>query len=230
MPGHQSQSSARQVKADKEAELRRRRTEQLETIRAAAEGLRDAVRSARDKSEQGETLANHLSGFYEEVDKLAKGKALLEATDLTVEHVNHIVRDAKVLIEGDAYLDRIKEFVPAGNNPLYPDVLLTTRAVQQAVSRFQSRLVSRRQDLILRLREAETIVRALQLFLDNDGHIATKEDVATMIDHPAAEWFRGAYASSEFDFLRLDNRDMVAYLSADLTISDGGSDSSDGQQ
>jgi hypothetical protein len=220
MPGQQSQGSARQAKADKEAELRSRRLGQLKTVQAVAEALQNAVRSAHDKGEQCGTLSDHLSGLYEEVDKLAKGKALLEATDLTVEHVNNVVRDAKALIAGDTYLDRVKEFVPAGNNPLYPDVLLTVRAVQQAVSRFQTQLDRRKQNLARSSQEARTIICALQFFVDYDGNVATKEQVATMIDHPVETWFRGDYGIKAFDFPRLDNRDIGAYLSASLESSD----------
>jgi hypothetical protein len=229
MPGQQSRGSAGQAKADKEAAELRRRQMQLDSIRAAAEVVENAVRSVGDKSVQCETLADHLSGFYEEIDKLAKGKALLEATDLTVKHVNEIIRDAKAIVEGDAYLDRIKEFVPAGNNPVYPDVLLTVRAVQQAVSRFQSKLDSQKKDLALRSREAKTIICALRLFVDHGGHVATKKNVETMMDDPVAAWFNGLYGDESFDFVRLDNRDIAAYLSAGLTVSGSSGDSSDGQ-
>jgi hypothetical protein len=165
-------------------------------------------------------FSNHLSGFYEEVDKLAKGKALLEATDLIVEHANNIVRDAKELIQGDVYLDRIKEFVPAGNNPLYPDVLLTARAVQQAVSRFQPQAASRKQKLTTRLQEAKTIVCALRLFLERGN--AKETEVAMIMDRPAETWFKGNYDNKYFDFVRLDNRDMNEYLLEGMTtVADG---------
>ena len=111
MPPQKSGGGTGQPNADKvPPELRRRRTQQLEIAKAAAERLETALHSARDKSERSEALANHLSGFYgfyEEVDKLAKGKALVEATDLIVEHANAIVQDAKALIQGDSYLDRV---------------------------------------------------------------------------------------------------------------------------
>jgi hypothetical protein len=211
MPPQESGGGAGQPNADKiPPELRRRRTQQLETAKAAAERLETALHSARDKSERSEALANHLSGFYDEVDKLAKGKALVEATDLIVEHANAIVQDAKALIQGDSYLDRVKEFVPAGDNPVYPDVLLTARTVQQAVGRFQSLLVRKEQNLALRLRDAKTIVSALRFFLDLSGHIATTADVAKLIDQLSPAWFTG---NGNFDFVRLDNRDIAEYLS-----------------
>ena len=81
-----------------------------------------------------------MDGFYEEIDKLTKGKALMEVTPLMLEQVNDVIRDSKAMVKGDTYLDRIKEFVSAGNNPLYPDVLVTLRALQQVLERFEENL------------------------------------------------------------------------------------------
>lgn len=147
MSEQQAGRNAKQARAGQAATESRFRKKQLEDTQAAVAKLEIALRSARDKDERCEALTSHLLGFYEEVDKLTKGKALLEATDLIVEHANDVVRDAKTLIEGDPHLDRIKEFVPAGNNPVYPDVLLTARAVQQALMRFQSQIKNLRQGL-----------------------------------------------------------------------------------
>ena len=122
------------------------RTQQLEITQGGVDRLETALRSISEKDEQCKSFADHLSGFYAEVDKLAKGKTLVPATDLIVEQANNIVRDAKTLIEGDPYLDRIKEFVPAGDNPVYPDVLLTARVVQQAVGRYQRQLDTPKKD------------------------------------------------------------------------------------
>src|ERR1700689_3653359 len=93
--------NSKQARAGQAATETRLRKKQLEDTQAAAAKLEIAVRAARDKDERCEALTSHLLGFYEEVDKLTKGKALLEATDLIVEHANDIVRDAKSLIEGD---------------------------------------------------------------------------------------------------------------------------------
>ncbi len=71
--------------------------------------------------------------------KLAKGKSMLEATHLAVQEANQIIRDAKTIIAGDPYLDRVKEFVPAGENPVYPDILDSVRNVVQALERAESR-------------------------------------------------------------------------------------------
>jgi hypothetical protein len=83
---------------------------------------------------------SHLQGLYDEVDKLAKGKSLLPTSDLLVELVNSLITDTKNLVFRDEYLDRLKTFVPAGNNPNYPDVLIALRILQQTLERFASLL------------------------------------------------------------------------------------------
>jgi hypothetical protein len=216
MPGQPVRSN-RQAKADEEAriaaETMRRRLEQQNAIGAATKRVEDAIASVREKRKKCERLASHLAGFYEEVDKLAKGKALLEATDLIVEHANNIVRESKGLIQGDPYLDQIKEFVPAGNNPVYPDVLWVARAVQQAVERYGAELRSEEELLEPKLLLGKTILAALRFFTEREGRVATRQSIATIIDNPPSEWFHGSYGSEEFNFTRLDNRDIVAYLS-----------------
>jgi hypothetical protein len=56
-------------------------------------------------------------------------------TDLAVAQANDTIRDAKKIIKKDVYLDRIKEFVPAGDNPVYPDVLVIIRSVRDSLDR-----------------------------------------------------------------------------------------------
>ncbi len=53
-----------------------------------------------------------------------------------MEAVNSQIADAKGMVFRDVYLDRLKEFVPAGNNPSYPDLLLALRILQQCLERF----------------------------------------------------------------------------------------------
>jgi len=223
MPGQPIRNN-RQARADQEArlaaDLMRRRVKQHSEIEAATKRIEETIASVKGEEKRCDRLASHLTGFYEEVDKLAKGKSLLQATDLIVEHANNIVRESKALIHGDPYLDQIKEFVPAGDNPLYPDVLWVARAVQQAVERYRSELRALEGALRPKLRVAKTILAALRFFIDKDGYVATKASVATVEDDPPDEWFHGHYGSEEFDFNRLDNRDVVAYLLEGVAASD----------
>lgn len=106
---------------------------------------------------------SHLQGLYSEVDKLAKGKSLIPASDMLVDLANSLITDAKAVVFRDTYLDRLKTFVPAGDNPSYPDVLIALRVVQQTLERFASLLeaeTAKHSDIGSQL---ATIVAALQV-------------------------------------------------------------------
>jgi hypothetical protein len=160
-------------RAEKEAEERRvaeqlkaRRLAQLEQVQAAVQELEQRLEAELSNARMHAELTSHLDGFYEEIDKLTKGKAMLEVTDLVVETTNNIIRDAKKIILDDAYMARVKEFVPAGNNPVYPDVLVTLRTVRQAVSRYGEGRTDRGKLIPPRLGEARTVAAALSCSID----------------------------------------------------------------
>jgi hypothetical protein len=115
--------------------------------------------AARIRSSQG----SHLHGLYDEVDKLAKGKSLLPTSDLLVELVNSLITDMKNLVFRDEYLDRLKAFVPAGNNPNYPDVLVALRILQQTLERFASLLETETTRHLDTGTQLATILGALQV-------------------------------------------------------------------
>lgn len=197
-------------------ELRTSRTRQLESARLALGTLEETLRAGRKTTRRHEALSSHLNGFYDEIDKLAKGKTLLEVTDLVVEQANNIIRDAKSILDNDTYLDRTKEFVPAGDNPVYPDVLLSVRVVRESLGRFGTRLKKRDEHIEERLREARTIEAALEHYIEIN-EIPSKEDVEKVIDHDDVvdAWFRGSFGGEHFDLNRLDRVSLDEYLSAD---------------
>jgi hypothetical protein len=209
--------AARAAKQERlDAEIRHRK-QQLETTDTAIGRLKLALKSAQDKADKSGVLISHLAGFYEEVDKLAKGKALFAATDLIVENANSIIRDAKELIDsGDVYISRLKEFVPAGDNPVYPDILMATRIIQQAMIRFKEVAEKRRTSLTGANQEATTIKFALELLIEGEGEVPTKRDLAAVMDNPAYNWFIGNTGHETFNLSRLDRLDVAEYLTGQL--------------
>lgn len=206
-------------------ELRSKRAGQLESTRLAIAKLEDGLRKDHTIVARSEALSSHLTGFYEEIDKLAKGKTLLEVTDLIVEQTNYIIRDAKAIVEQDVYLDRVKEFVPAGNNPVYPDVLLAVRTVQQCLERLDAKLEVREKMSATMLRNARTIRSALECYLDSENDYASLEDVKAILldDQIVDTWFRGDYTNGHyFDFDRLDRVNVDTDLS--MTYESQGED------
>jgi hypothetical protein len=225
MPAKQPSLKAQQAKAARVARAgleSAARMRQLEDAQAAVAALESALKSVREEKEVCSTLDNHLIGFYDEIDKLAKGKSLMAATDLIVEHANSIVRDAKALIKQDVYVDRIKEFVSAGDNPVYPDVLVTLRAVKQAVDRCNPRLEESIKRIIWKLSEARTIATALRHYMDSEGEIPTKAQIEIGVRNPASTWFDGAYSHSSFKLSRLDSLSIREHLTAGLTTVEDG--------
>jgi len=151
------------------------RKEQLDSTLTALEKhekFGDAIRKAR----QNHTVqTSQLRGLYEEVDKLTKGKSVVPPSDLFVEVVNTQIADAKALIFRDAYLDRLKSFVPAGDNPSYPDILLSLRILQQASERFTSMLEVEADKHSTTGTELQTIAAALRVAEQDEIRFYTED-------------------------------------------------------
>ena len=122
------------------------RQEQLDQVLAELKRHAELGRLITAAKRTHAAQVSHLEGVYSEVDKLTKGKSLVPTSDLLVEVVNSLIFDAKGLMHRDTYLDRLKTFVPAGDNPAYPDVLVALRILQQTLSRFDSMLDSESAD------------------------------------------------------------------------------------
>ena len=173
-PARERKKSEKQAAADA---LRNQRMKKLETANSAVARLQDELRTVSRLANRRDALVSHLEGFYQEIDKLTKGKTLLPVTPLMVEQANDIIRDAKGIVTGDTYLDRIKEFVPAGDNPLYPDVLVVMRGVRDGLERGEGQLQGRRSHLDDLLTEAKTISIALRLNVVDGEEVVLKENV-----------------------------------------------------
>lgn len=214
-------------KAARKAAEKRRRAEEL--LRTRRQQLTDALQAVARLEEQlgtirkdigrYETLTSHLTGFYEEINKLAKGRTLFEVSDLVVDQANDIVRDSKAIIQGDIYLDRVKEFVAAGDNPKYPDVLLTLRAIQQSLARFGSGIADREKRIVFTLQEGRTILKALECYV-NESLCPSVADIKArlVVGAPAGHWFKDPDYSGNgpFDFDKLDRLNLTEYLSKEL--------------
>jgi hypothetical protein len=197
---------------------RERRNRQAQEAQAAVAVLNETLASIRKKERDCHTLDSHLTGFYGEIDKLAKGRSLLAVTDLVVQQINDIVRDAKSLISDDSYLDRVKEFVPAGDNPVYPDVLLVARTVKQCIQRNMHGFSAATAPITRRIREAQTITVAIELALEDaeNDPLVPRELVDERFEGEINEsWFQEFDDGNEYlDLTRLDEIDLKTYLTS----------------
>ena len=72
-------------KSDKDLEAEM--SERLEGAKRSLDVVSEQQRVVTSKITALRDLHNHATGFYEEIDKLAKGKAMLEVTDRALEEV-----------------------------------------------------------------------------------------------------------------------------------------------
>jgi hypothetical protein len=213
------------------AKLSKKRVEraaQLDQANKTFAELQAELKALRKKAKACSGLSNHLMGFYDEISRLAKGRTLVEATSLVVEQANDIIRDAKQIVENDVYLDRIKEFVPAGNNPVYPDVLVVSRAVRQSLHRCGIALKRREERALDTLARARTVVGALECFLSDEenGEFGLKNDVARYVsgetDDSCFEWHEFEDGRELiFDFESLDSESVEEYIRKTEEDEDG---------
>lgn len=149
--------------------------------------LRTTIDEAmRRHSEQ----TSQLTGLYEEVDKLTKGRSILPTTDLFVALTNNLVSDAKTLVFRDTYLDRVTEFVPAGDNPSFPDILVTLRVVQQSLKRFETMLKSestKHASAVLELRIIKSALQLAKIEEEGTSEDESEDEEAESEDDPEVE-------------------------------------------
>ena len=237
-PKKESAEAKKTREQREKSELRDKRSRQLADAQKAAETLEGQMQSVRSTMKRCDALLNHSKGFYEEVNKLAKGKTLLEVTTLVMEQANDIIRDAKEIVTSDVYMDRIKQFVPAGDNPVYPDVLISIRSVRDSLGRCSEELKTRLETLKKTLRKANTVVGALAYFLEDDEadetmrNYPSKDVVEAYVDGEVSDSCFSRYKDSfeqYFDFERLDYQSIREYLSMrqDGEADDAGADTDD---
>jgi hypothetical protein len=103
--------------------------------KASSEAVR--IRHFQEARPRWTMLGSVLEGMYTEVDKLAKKSPSDEITDLALKRVNTIIKETKILLKGDEFVDSIEVFVPAGENPELRDVLMILRELKQGMERWK---------------------------------------------------------------------------------------------
>jgi hypothetical protein len=214
---------SKRSKKEKQQLLLRRREEQLSAYQKAIGTLQDRISLTIAVNHKCDALSSHSKGFYDEIDKLTKGKALVAVTDMTVGLANDIIEDAKKIIKNDPHLDRIKEFVPAGDNPVYPDVLIVIRSVRESLDRHRRQQEDALNRLRAQVQTGRTVIGALQFFLNDEADVEphekefpSEEDITEYVDGEISDSCFTKYLDSQdkyFDFEKLDSESVEEYLS-----------------
>ncbi len=169
---------AREKKPSKEEiETLERRKGQLTQLDQVVDVLTKRLDDLRQKKQKVDLLQSASLGLYDELDKLAKKAGADQVTDLALEQVNEFVRDAKTLMPEDAYVQRQKEFVAAGDNPEHRDVVFVMRQLRQGLERFDANVTSLQTRWKESLADARGVRVAVQLLQDDDCEAVSKGDL-----------------------------------------------------
>lgn len=149
-------------------------------------------------------------GLYTEIDKLSKKAPAESVTDLALEQMNDVIRETKELIDSDPYIQRLNEFVAAGDNPQHRDAVIVLRQIRQGLERFRSQLDSLIGLLSSRLKDAKGIHIAIQLDLAYGSpieHETLKQYGADL----SQEWLSYGYPKT-FNLTKLGSTNIKEYF------------------
>jgi hypothetical protein len=197
--------------SDQATQLKQTRTAQLRQIQEIIAVIEPILQKASGYQKSQLNLLKSVSlGLYDEIDKLAKKAPAEPVTDLVLTQMNQVIRETKELVVDDPYVQRLQEFVAAGDNPQHRDAVVVLRQVRQGLERFHKKLDPLTTKLNNRLSESQGIEKALQLYLDGHDSILIEELESD-----------GRYISSslttnnypkEFDFSKLDKITLATYF------------------
>jgi hypothetical protein len=218
-----SQSESNKGGNRKKAQMQEKRSEQLVQSQAARAQLSKALKSEQDNLRLCEELIDHSDGFYVEINKLAKGRTALPASPLVRQTANDIISDAKKLIKAqqDIHMDRIKEFVPAGDEPTYPDVLVVTGSLKHGLERHKRKQIARVKSAQTKLTILNTVIGALTYVLEDEEAAADEKEfpsedaVNNYTEGPISGSCFVEYDDSDdryFNFERLDSMKLMDYI------------------
>ena len=198
-------------------ELLERRKGQLTELVQVVETLTKKLDDLRQKKQKVDLLQSVSLGLYDEMDKLAKKAGADEVTDLALEQANDFIRDARTLMAEDPYVQRCKEFVPAGNNPQHRDVVVVMRQLRQGLERFDANVTSLQTRWKESLADAKGVLKAVQLFLE-DYETVSKADLKEQEVAVKDRWLSSEDFDDDeavFSFEVLDRTNIPTYFTAE---------------
>ena len=192
-------------------QIKQTRTEQLTQIRIIIAAIEPRLQKAEGYQRNQLNLLESVSlGLYDEIDKLSKKAPAEPVTDLVLTQMNEVIRETKELVVDDPYVQRLQEFVPAGDNPEHRDAVVVMRQVRQGLERFRHQLDPLAKRLRTHLINAKGIEKALQLYLDGNLSVTDKE--LEMYDKTiSTDWLTG-FNPAYFNFSKLDKTDIADYF------------------
>lgn len=207
MPPAQKKAS----RAAEAARVRELRSEKFDQINEIVDRLRAQLQEKRGHIRQRELLDSVSLGLYEEVDKLCKKAPAEPVTDLVLSQMNDVIRETKQLAISDVYVQRLNEFVAAGDNPQHRDAVVVLRQLRQGLERYKAELEAKLDAVRQRVHEAESIQLALRLHLESNDIVYTKQMLEWGLSAPD-KWTQGSLGHQYFDLDKLDQVDIAEYF------------------
>ena len=210
----QNAQTAKSNRTSQAEQLKQRRAEQLSQIAETIVSIEARQQELSSRQRQLALLESVSLGLYDEVDKLTKKAPAETITDLALEQVNDVIRETKELLKQDVYIQRLKEFIPAGDNPQHRDVVVVLRQVRQGLDRFRKYINPLSDFLQARLDEARAIQVAVNLSLVGKVSIQ-QSDFSDYNVHAPLTWMNDKFPQ-QFNFDKLDNISILDYFAKAL--------------
>ena len=187
------------------------RQNQAKQLEEAIKAIEASIADLQKKSTVVALLDSVSQGLYEEIDKLARKAPAEPLTELAVGQANDLIRETKELLSDDTFVQRLNEFVPAGDNPQHRDAVVVLRQIRQGLERSQKQFSALHMLWHSRLREAEAAVIAVELFLQGRQEVS-KDDLKANGVQVEDDWLVGSGFNKSFSFLRLDRTNIPEYF------------------
>jgi hypothetical protein len=208
---------AREKKPSKaEIAIQERRKIQLAALDQVVDALTKKLADLHQKKQKVELLQSVSLGLYDEMDKMAKKAGADQVTDLALEQVNEFIKDAKALMAEDTYVQRQKQFVAAGDNPQYRDVVVVMRQLRQGLERLDAGVAPQLTLWREALADAKGVRVAVQLILENNEPVSKDELKEREVSAKPRWWTTDEdYTDQVFSFEVLDRTDIPSYFTAE---------------
>ncbi len=180
------------------------RLQQLEQISQSITALRSHNSNYQRLQLQRDRLVSVVDGLYVEIDKLTKKAPAEPVTDLALNHINDVVRDAKELLQDDPYIQKLVEFVPAGDNPELRDALIVIAQIRQGLKRPLPKGQNVDEKLILAQRIKDVLEQSIQTGRD----VKYREHWSGF----PSEWLDKNGNQASFHFEHLDSINLPEYF------------------
>lgn len=189
------------------------RSEKLSQLQSLISGLNENIERLRKIKKSQLVLLQSVSlGLYEEIEKLCKKAPAESLTDLALQQINDVIRDTKEMVTADIYVQRLNEFVAAGDNPELRDALMVLRQIRTGLERFQVHLNEEIEKATSKRDEALFVSLGVQL--DLQGEAVDRVSLGKYVNgqNIFSHWMMRRGDITEFNVALFDQTDLTEYF------------------